>query len=123
MKHPTKILEKKVKSQMDDIAKKYGDACYWLNPATGGYGESGHPDKVLCLNGTFIGAEAKGSNGKLSPLQVRQLRRIWQAGGIACVIGPEDLGTYWNITEAVSCGNMEGARMFALLTLTTWKVY
>ena len=73
--------EKKVKGNVVAVLKAL-DAYYFF-PATGGYGRSGVPDVVACLDGQFIGIECKAGSGKTTPLQERELQAIEDAGGIA----------------------------------------
>ena len=73
--------EKKVKGNVVTVLKSL-DAYYFF-PATGGYGRSGVPDVVACLDGQFIGIECKAGSGRTTPLQERELQAIEDAGGIA----------------------------------------
>lgn len=76
--------EGKVKAAVAKILKKYN--VYYFFPATGGYGRSGVPDIVGCLNGRFIGIECKAGNNKPTALQGRELKRICEAGGSSTVV-------------------------------------
>lgn len=60
---------------------------YW---AGGGFTKSGIPDLLICCNGHFIGAELKASDGTPSALQIKELRKIQQAGGIGILVYPDD---------------------------------
>lgn len=55
------VTEKLVKSHIKAIIDIFGNynAIYTLTPMTMGYGESGHPDRLLLVNSTLIGIEAK----------------------------------------------------------------
>ena len=55
----------------------------------GGYAKAGIPDLIGCINGRFVAIEVKASNGKVSPLQVRNINRITSAGGYGIVAYPE----------------------------------
>lgn len=46
----------------------------------------GHPDITACLHGRYLGIEAKMPGGKATPLQLYNIERIRQAGGIAAVV-------------------------------------
>lgn len=83
--------EKKVKRKIVAILKEYG--AYYFYPVTGGYGASGVPDVVACINGKFVGIEAKADMKKNKPtaLQVKNLNQIKEAGGIALVIDANNL--------------------------------
>lgn len=55
----------------------------------GGYAKSGIPDLIVCINGKFVAIEVKASDGKASPLQIRNINEINSAGGYAIVAYPE----------------------------------
>ena len=64
---------------------------YYVMPVTGGYGNSGAPDFLVCLNGKFIGIETKAGKGKTTLLQDLNLDKIRKAEGFALVIREEDV--------------------------------
>jgi len=76
--------EAKVKAKVKTILKKYN--CYYFYPSTGGYGASGVPDIVVCYNGRFIGVECKAGTNKPTQLQLMNLEKIKDCGGVAMVI-------------------------------------
>lgn len=76
--------EKKVKIKVRNCLDKLG--AYYSMPVTSGYGNSGAPDFLVCLEGRFIGIECKANGGKPTPLQEKNLRAIEQAGGSSLVI-------------------------------------
>lgn len=85
--------EKKVKDKVKRVLAEHG--AYHFMPATHGYGSSGVPDIVACLHGKFIGIECKANGGKPTALQMKNLRELSQAGGIAILIderGIDQLG-------------------------------
>lgn len=47
--------------------------------------KAGVPDILCCLNGKFIGVEVKSERGKPTKLQLFQLAKIEEAGGLAFV--------------------------------------
>ena len=62
-------------------------------PATHGYGSSGVPDFLACVNGKFVAVEAKSkltSHG-VTRLQEQNIHAIRNAGGIAIVVGEDNL--------------------------------
>lgn len=92
-KKPT-VTENYVKDKIKQILEIFGrhNAIYTLTPMTMGYGESGHPDRLLLINGTLIGIEAKRDRNnhhsrpelKAKPnevMQKRQAEKIVKAGG------------------------------------------
>lgn len=83
--------ERKVKSEVREVLKELG--AYYVMPITGGYGNSGAPDFLVCLRGRFIGIECKAGKGKTTALQERNLGQICKSGGIALVVNEDNVGT------------------------------
>jgi len=81
--------ESKVKRQIDALLMLHG--AYRVMPVSNGMGAHGIPDFLVCLNGRFIGIEAKAGKGKPTALQLSNLRRIYEAGGTALVINEHNL--------------------------------
>lgn len=81
--------EAKVKKKVREVLKALG--AYYVMPITGGYGNSGAPDFVVCLRGRFIGIECKAGKGKTTALQEKNLAQIRSAGGLAIVINEENI--------------------------------
>ena len=79
-----KTPEGKVKDRVVAALKDAG--AYYFFPATHGFGRSGVPDIVACINGNFLGIECKAGTNKPTALQVRELERIRLAGGVAVVV-------------------------------------
>lgn len=79
-----KTPEKIVKDMCVAVLKSYG--AYYFFPVMGGYGRSGIPDIIACLNGRFIGIECKAGFNKTTLLQDRELAAISQAGGTTLVV-------------------------------------
>ena len=82
--------EGKVKAAVKRILDAHN--VYYFPPATGGYGRSGVPDIVCCVNGHFLAIECKAGNGKTTVLQERELQAIRDAGGVAMVVNEVTLG-------------------------------
>lgn len=82
--------EVKVKQRVTALLKAAG--AYYFYPVTGGYGNSGVPDIVVCHNGRFIGIECKAGKNKPTKLQEKNLRDIAAAGGTALVINETNIG-------------------------------
>lgn len=64
---------------------------YYVMPVTGGYGNSGAPDFLVCLDGRFIGIECKAGGNKPTALQEKNLRLIRQSNGISLVIDENNI--------------------------------
>lgn len=80
--------EKKVKTKIASILDS--EEVYYFFPATGGYGRSGVPDIVCCVDGKFLAIECKAGSNKPTALQVRELERIRRRGGVAVVANEEN---------------------------------
>jgi pantoate kinase len=81
--------EVKVKAKIKKILKDNG--VYYAMPIGTGYGNSGVPDFLCCVNGNFLAIEAKAGKGTTTALQEKNLREIKQCGGTAAVIAEEQL--------------------------------
>ena len=79
--------ESKVKAKV--IKQLQAIGAYYFSPVTGGYGRSGVPDIVACINGRFIGIECKAGKGVTTALQEKNLEAIRQSGGKALVINED----------------------------------
>lgn len=80
--------EGKVKAKVVRILKDEG--VYYFFPATGGYGRSGVPDIVGCIDGYFFAVECKAGKNKPTLLQVNEIESIRRAGGVAVVANEEN---------------------------------
>jgi len=65
--------------------KKYLDSigAWYFSPYMAGFGKSGVPDIVCCLNGKFIGIEVKRDGKVPTVIQNRTMEEISAVGGIA----------------------------------------
>jgi Holliday junction resolvase len=91
--------EGKVKKKVKEILDKKG--AYYFMPATGGFGRSGVPDFIGCINGVFFGIECKAGKGIPTALQEREIRKIINAGGYAWVINEENVGNLEKTLEGL----------------------
>jgi pantoate kinase len=76
--------EAKVKAKIKAILKARN--VYYAMPIGTGYGNSGVPDFLCCVNGKFLAIEAKAGNGTTTALQEKNLKAIREAGGLTAVI-------------------------------------
>lgn len=76
--------EKKVKDKVVAVLKDEG--VYYFFPATHGFGRSGVPDIVCCVNGKFLAIECKANGNKPTALQIREIERIRACNGHAVVV-------------------------------------
>jgi Holliday junction resolvase len=63
-------------------------------PATGGYGKSGVPDIVACIDGKFVCVECKANGNKPTALQKKNLEEIAKSGGYAFVVDDSSIGVF-----------------------------
>ncbi len=91
--------EAAVKAAVKKILNAHG--VYYFPPATGGYGRSGVPDIVCCVNGRFLAIECKAGNGKTTVLQDRELGAIVDAGGVALVINEDGVSSLHHTIETL----------------------
>lgn len=78
------MLEKDIVAAIKKyLASLGGDVFFWKEHG-GPYGTSGVPDIICCYKGRFLGLEVKLPTGRLTELQKRAIRKINEAGGIAC---------------------------------------
>lgn len=66
---------------------------YYVMPVTSGYGNSGAPDFLACINGRFVGIECKAGGNTTTALQEKNLRQIRTSGGAAFVVNEETVGS------------------------------
>lgn len=86
--------EGKVKAQVKKVLEKLG--AYYFMPATGGYGKSGVPDFVGCIEGKFFAIECKAGKGKLTELQEREIAAIRKEEGAVFVVNEMNLDTLYD---------------------------
>lgn len=56
------------------------------------YSKAGIPDLIVCVNGRFVAIEVKADYGSPSELQLYNVKKIREAGGLAWVLYPSG----WN---------------------------
>ena len=82
--------EGKVKDQVVRVLKEFG--VYYFFPSTHGYGRSGIPDIVCCMNGgKFLAIECKAKGGIPTALQSRELNQILRNNGLALIVTPAEI--------------------------------
>lgn len=80
--------EKKVKDKIVKVLKE--EEVYYFFPATHGFGRSGVPDIICCVNGYFFAIEVKAGANKPTPLQVREIEAIRRSNGVAVVANDQN---------------------------------
>jgi hypothetical protein len=87
--------EVKVKRQVKEVLKNLG--AYYVMPVTGGYGNSGAPDFLVCYKGRFVGLECKAGRNTVTALQLHNLNSIKNADGVGLVVNEENVGELQSI--------------------------
>lgn len=95
--------EAKVKKKIRTVLEKCG--AYYAMPVTGGYGASGVPDFLICIKGRFVAVEAKAGTNKPTALQVSNMKRIEDAGGLSIVINEHNVDQLETILRGMSYEN------------------
>lgn len=91
-----KRFENKIKKYIEELGgyqvKQFGCA----------YTKAGTPDLLCCINGYFVAIEVKAQNGKPSPLQLKNLRDIDDANGLAILAYPDKWQELKALLEALA---------------------
>ena len=75
--------------------------CYFIKYWGGGeFTKAGVPDILACCNGRFLGIEVKAENGKPSPLQIHNLKKIDEAGGYGILLYPDHFELFKNFIDS-----------------------
>ena len=90
--------EAKVKAKVKALLARC--KVYYFMPATHGYGSSGVPDIVACMQGRFIGIETKANGGVPTALQMKNLMSIVDNGGISLIIDETGIGVFTMLLDS-----------------------
>ena len=98
--------EKQFENKVKAFLKEQG--CWYIKYwGGGGFTKSGIPDLLICCNGRFVAVEVKASTGKPSDLQLKKIRDIRKAGGVAFVLYPDQFEEFKhmiiNMKEGKKC--------------------
>lgn len=127
---PTEKAAKDKVKKIIELYSKYNDI-YSFCPMTFGYGESGHPDRILLVDGNFVGIEVKKDENnhhcrpELKPksnevMQKRQAQKITNAGGAWICIHNNNLQDLVDLLDSkcrVECRQFEQADFDLLMKL------
>ena len=80
MATPEKAIKAKVKAVLES------EGVYFFMPPANGFGRSGVPDIVACVNGLFLAIECKAGGNKPTALQIREIEAIRRNDGVAVVV-------------------------------------
>lgn len=76
--------------------------CWYLKTWSNGVQRSGVPDLLVCCNGYFLGVELKAETGKPSELQLWNIDKIRDAGGIAIVLYPDQFERFKELIISIN---------------------
>lgn len=91
-----KDFENKIKSFLKD------QGAWFVKTWSNGIQREGIPDILACLNGYFLGIEVKAEKGHPSDLQLKNIRDIRDAGGIAMVLYPDQYKKFADLMTIMS---------------------
>lgn len=93
--------EGKVKKAVKLVLESVG--AYYVMPVTGGYGNQGAPDFLVCHKGLFYGIETKAGKGKTTALQDLHLENIKKAGGVSLIVRETDIEALKTLLTTGEC--------------------
>ena len=81
---PEGLVKRRIQKALDSLGN---DRCWWYMPSMGVFGTNGVPDFVACIDGRFLGIEAKrGKAVKPTTRQEIRIEAIKRAGGECIVV-------------------------------------
>ena len=105
-----KSYENKVKKYLEE------QGCWFLKYWAGAaYTKTGIPDLLVCCNGYFLGIELKAPNGRPSPLQIHNLKKIDEAGGFGILLYPDDYETFKTFIQLLNESNTKCGQYYKKL--------
>ena len=84
---PKKTLKIKLKNILKNKMRGSLSTGSWAGAK---YTKEGIPDILACIHGTFYGIEDKAPNGRPKLLQLVNLRKIRESGGVGVLLYPKD---------------------------------
>lgn len=87
--------EKRFEEKVKKFLKEQN--CWTLKTWSNGVQRAGVPDLLICCNGYFLGVELKAETGKPSELQLWNVGKIREAGGIAIVLYPTQFKAFQDL--------------------------
>jgi len=92
--------EAKVKSKIKKMLNAYN--CYVTMPIGTGFGCAGVPDYLVCINGHFLGIEAKAGKNKPTALQDQHMYNIRRFGGYTIVVNEDNFDELEKLLKDIS---------------------
>lgn len=72
------------------VLERHRKHLWWYMPVSGGMGQHGIPDFIICVCGRLLAVECKAKSGAVTSLQNMQMERIRNAAGTALVVWDVD---------------------------------
>lgn len=91
-KQPETLFKEKVQRR---LKAEFGDTIWFKKTEAGAI--RGIPDLLICYKGRFVAWELKTEKGRADKLQVFNLSKIGECGGIAEIVRPS------NLEEKIEC--------------------
>lgn len=97
--------EKAFENKVKDFLKS--ENCWFVKTWSNGVQREGIPDLLVCCNGYFVGIELKAENGKPKQLQLWNIKKIRESGGVALVLYPDQFEDFKTLVNAmkITSGN------------------
>lgn len=99
--------EKRFETKIKKLLSESG--AYYVKYFGCGFTQAGVPDILACIGGRFVGVEVKADNGKPSALQIHNLKKIREAGGIGVLVYPKDYEILKTLIADLSNGSGDEA--------------
>lgn len=107
-----KRFENKIKRLLDE------SGAYYVKYFGCGFTQAGVPDILACVGGRFVGIEVKADHGRPSALQIHNLKKIQESGGIGVLVYPKDYDALKALVNALADDLGDDVYDFALSKFT-----
>lgn len=102
------MKEKAFENKIKTFLRERG--CWVLKTWSNGVQRAGVPDLLVSCNGYFLGVEVKAENGRPSDLQVYNVLKIRETGGIAIILYPSQWYAFTYLVQRLLIGDIQEAR-------------
>lgn len=100
-----KRFENKIKKYLKDRG------CWCVKYFANSFTPSGIPDLLTCINGHFVAIEVKADNGEPSKLQLLNVKKIREAGGIAIILYPDQFEEFKKLVHDLKLFKLGHAKL------------